>query len=134
MEEDGIPEDVRELLFEHIDTVAQLEILLLLHGSAPECWSAERVSQVLGIDRTSALLRLTDLSERGFFGAAADGTEPAWLYAPASPALEAFVAGLARAYKERRVTIISLIFSRPPDPLRHFSNAFKLRKPKDRKD
>lgn len=131
---DGIPEDVRELLLEHVDTVAQLEILLLLHDSAPDRWTSDRVAQVLGIDRHSAALRLGDLVARGFFATSTDSDPPAFWYAPATPALEAAMPRLAQTYKERRVAVISLIFSRPPDPLRHFSDAFKLRRPKDRKD
>lgn len=134
MQDEGIPDDVRELLLEHVDTVAQLEILLLLHDSRPEVWPADRVAQRLALDPRSAAARLADLADRGFFSTALDGDVQTWTYAPTSPAMDAVVQRLGRAYKERRVAVISLIFSRPPDPLRHFSDAFKLRKSKDRKD
>jgi hypothetical protein len=50
-------------------------------------------------------------------------------YAPASGSpLDAAVAQLARDYAERRVTIITLIFSKPVDKLRSFADAFRLRK------
>jgi hypothetical protein len=39
---------------------------------------------------------------------------------------------LARAYAERRVNVIALIFSKPATSLRHFADAFRLRK--DRSD
>ena len=38
------------------------------------------------------------------------------------------VADLEKIYKTRRVSVISFIYSKPTDPLRAFSDAFKLRK------
>lgn len=35
---------------------------------------------------------------------------------------------LAEAYASSRARVIDLIFSKPADKLRHFSDAFKLRK------
>jgi hypothetical protein len=35
---------------------------------------------------------------------------------------------LAACYRERRTTVITLIFSRPADAVRSFANAFKLKK------
>jgi len=49
-------------------------------------------------------------------------------YAPAPPALDATVVQLARDYAERRVTVITMIFSKPVDKLRTFADAFRFRK------
>ena len=38
------------------------------------------------------------------------------------------VAGLAREYAARRVTVIGLIFSKPVDKIRSFADAFRLRR------
>jgi hypothetical protein len=38
------------------------------------------------------------------------------------------IAGLAQAYTDRRVSVITLIFSKPVDKLRSFTDAFKLRR------
>jgi hypothetical protein len=55
-------------------------------------------------------------------------TEPVkYRFNPASP--EAGLVGeLEKIYKARRVSIISFIYSKPTDPLRAFSDAFRLRK------
>jgi hypothetical protein len=47
-----------------------------------------------------------------------------------TPALDAAVAQLAKDYAERRVSVITLIFSKPVDKLRTFADAFRLRKDK----
>ena len=46
------------------------------------------------------------------------------------PELDQAVVRLAKDYAERRVTVITLIFSKPVDKLRTFADAFRLRKDK----
>ncbi len=49
-----IPDDVRAFLLRHIDSIAQLEALLLAHG-APSCaWNAERMARRLYITTQEA--------------------------------------------------------------------------------
>src|SRR5688572_27525821 len=43
----GIPEDVRRFLLQCIDSVEQLEVLLLLHRDPGKVWSTEAVAQAL---------------------------------------------------------------------------------------
>ena len=61
-------------------------------------------------------------------------SEAAYQYAPHNAALDATINAFDEAYTTRRVTIIGLIFSEPPSPLRSFADAFRLRKDKDKSD
>ena len=45
-----------------------------------------------------------------------------------TPQVAAAIDELARLYNERRVTVITLIFTKPTDPLRSFADAFKFRR------
>ena len=118
---------MRALILERIDSVVQLELLLLLQANSGKTWSAAEVAQELRIEPSWANGQLGELAARGLLAPAPDRAE-AFAYGPTSAALAAAVAQLAKDYAERRVTIITLIFSKPVDKIRSFADAFRLRK------
>lgn len=130
MRSNDLPEDVRRFIADHIESVEQLEILLLLHHHGGRVWTAESVARELRIAPISAGERLEDLA-RASIVSRMQGTPVEYRYAPGSPNLDAAVAGLATAYSERRVTVINLIFSKPVDKIRTFADAFRLRRDDD---
>jgi hypothetical protein len=73
-------------------------------------------------------MRLEDLGGRGLLTHCEKGR---CRWAPASPELERDVEALARAYAERRVSIIHLIFSKPSERIRTFADAFKFTRRED---
>ena len=126
---DGIPTAARDLIVQSIDSVAQLETLLWLLAHAPRAATPAEVASDLRMDRAWVARQLTELARRGL----ASESEGGYAYAPATPELDAAARELARAYKERRVAVITLIFSKPPDHLRDIADAFRLgRKPPPR--
>ncbi|MFY0563258.1 hypothetical protein ACN28E_05395 [Archangium lansingense] len=120
---------MRRFITDHIDSVEQLEILLLLHQHPERSWTAESVARELRISALSADDRLKDMARSGIL-AKVQGSEVEYRYAP-SQQLGDVVAGLATAYAERRVTVINLIFSKPIDKIRTFADAFRLRRDDD---
>lgn len=124
----GIPEHVQRFILQHINSVEQLEVLLLLAGHPDRVWTAESVSAELRIDINSAAGRLVDLQGRGLLANA--GQEGSFRYTPASTDLRKTVADLAEIYRTFRVRIINLIFSKPIDQIRTVADAFKLREDK----
>jgi hypothetical protein len=125
-----LPEAVRRLIADHIDSVEQLEILLLLFQHPERSWTAESVARELRVSPMSAGDRLKDMARAAIFSKV-QGAEGEYRYAPESPQLAEAVAGLAAAYSERRVTVINLIFSKPVDKIRTFADAFRLRRDDD---
>jgi hypothetical protein len=123
-----LPEGVRRLIADSIDSVEQLEILLLLQQHPERTWTAESVARELRVSPLSAGDRLEDLTHDALV-ARVQGEE--YRYAPETAALDEAVKGLATAYTERRVTVINLIFSKPVDKIRTFADAFRLRKKGD---
>ena len=120
---EGIPRHVERLINRYIVSVEQLEILLLLRRHPDRHWSAEEVARELATSADSANLRLRDLKDGGFLKAE-DGK---FKYEPASSDLRKATDDLADTYAKRRVTVIGLIFATPPDAIRSFSDAFKLK-------
>ena len=125
----GIPEDVRAFVADHIDSVLQLELLLLLHKKRDRDFDAAEVVAELRIDAAWAAAQLEDFCARGIL-TCIEGTPRRYRYAPQSAHVDAAIARLDQTYADRRVSVISLIFSKPADKLRSFSDAFRVRKDK----
>jgi DNA-binding MarR family transcriptional regulator len=117
-----IPDRVKALVGEHIVSVEQLEVLLLLRESADQDWTPAQVNDQIKSSVGSVTERLANLESRGFLRRQADRYQ----YDRTNPN-DAAVAELAVAYSERRFSIIDLIFSKPTDKLRVFARAFKIR-------
>ena len=121
-----LPETVRRFIIDHIESVEQLEILLLLLRRPDEAWSAQGVARELRISELSAGERLEDLHRDGVAVQVHDGAEESYRYSARNAQLDESVRGLASAYAERRVTVINLIFSKPTDKISTFANAFRF--------
>jgi hypothetical protein len=124
---DEIPDQIRQFIAEHFNSVEQLEALLLLRADPGRDWDAVQLSQALYTQPVAAAMRLADLKARGFL-TVAESSPPRYRYQPANPDLGSRIDLLAEVYRERRVTVITLIYSRPIDPAQAFADAFRLRK------
>jgi hypothetical protein len=129
--QDEIPSNVRRFLNDHVESVVQVEALLLLHARPDEAFGRADVAAALKVEPAWAEAQLSNLRDRGILSEVAAGS---YRWAPATPEIGAAVAGLARAYADRRVTVIGLIYAKPSEPLRSFADAFRIRKDKDRDD
>lgn len=125
MGEAGIPQDVQALIASSIDSVEQLEVLLLLHGSGGRQWRAPDVSAALSTNDQSAARCLASLAASGLLHA--DGE--IYRYDP-QPELRGAVDTLARIYSRYRVRIIQLIFASPSGNVQSFADAFRIRRKK----
>lgn len=125
--EESIPEIVRRFIIDHINSVESLEILLLLSTGTIREYTAEEVSRTLCTSLESATARLRELHRSKLLEAVESAGALKYRFDAASPQA-GVVADLEKVYKTRRVSVISFIYSNPTDPLRAFSDAFRLRK------
>jgi hypothetical protein len=121
---------VQQFIQDHISSVAQLEILLLLQTNPQQSWSPQTIARELRIEPAGALQQLMQLAASCLVR---EHPPQEFVFAPATGELQAAVTALAQEYLIRRVTVIGLIFAKPPAPpagagIRAFSDAFKLRK------
>jgi len=121
-----IPPDVLALIA-GLDSVAQLEILLLLHREPSRQWTAEQVAGELRINPAAAAEQMNVLCDRQLL-ACDGGRSKQYHDAAHTPQVAAAIDQLTRLYNERRVTVITLVFTKPSDPLRSFADAFKIRR------
>lgn len=126
-----IPDDVQQFLMQYIDSVAQLEALLLLRADARAEWPTAEVAGRLYVSEREAAPLLQRLHADGFLAAEGDSA-PRYRYQPASPELAQMVDRLAEVYAKHLVPVTNLIHSKPqpkPKPrVQEFADAFKLRK------
>ena len=124
-----LPDDLRRFIGEHLGSIVQLELLLLLSADAGKSWSADEVAKALYISSEAALGFLEGMRQQGLTQAKAES--PArYQFAPTSADHERLTHELAEHYKDRRVTIINLIYAGPIHKFQNFADAFRLRKDK----
>jgi predicted transcriptional regulator len=125
-------EDIFNFVKKHIDSVEQLEILLLFYRNPTKGWTITTVSQEIRTSRTSTQNRLATLSAHGFVavsGKGEDGEEDAYVYQPESEELHQQVTALEQEYKIRRVRVIDAIYTPPAEEkMMNFLDAFRIRK------
>lgn len=121
----NFPEIVRQIVFEHIDSVEQLEVLLFMRQNRTNAHDSRQVSGALRSNPQSALNRLITLEASGFL----IKENECFRYEPRTVELDNAVAQLAEIYKVRPHKIFELIFS-PLKKGRQFADAFLVSPPK----
>lgn len=117
-----LPENVRRLVAEHVDSVIALEVLLLMYRTPDYDWTAAEVAAELRVEEPWTHARLVQL-ERG--GLLCSDQAKRFRYYPKSLDVNAAVAALASLYQERPLAVISYIYSKP-SPIAYLSDAFRL--------
>jgi hypothetical protein len=123
-----LPDDVRVFLHQNIDSVEQLEVLLLLWRTPDRGWTSEEVAIAVYSHPSSVVRRLAMLLGQGLLRERQPGC---YQYAPRTVELHQTVTQVDRMYRERRVAVITLIASKPIENVRAFSDAFRIRKKKE---
>jgi hypothetical protein len=130
---DDLPEDVRALLHEHIESYEQLEVLLLLRRERHEEWTVAGLAARLHIRAELIGSALAGLETGGLVAATGAAPEPRFAYRPASSGIDAATGRLEREYAERPIRIIQLMSAHAIDRVRTaalhtFADAFVLKK------
>ncbi len=127
---DDLTDDLKRFISERIDSIELLEVLLALRAADSNALTVEGLSRTLGSMPRSIAGRLATLRAAGL-AAEQDAT---WRYAPVSSELDTLVGRLERTYRERRLTVINLIYAPKPNDITLFSDAFRLRDTKKKGD
>jgi hypothetical protein len=124
----GLPEDVHRFLHQNIESVEQLEVLLLLWRTPERGWTSDAVATAVYSHPSSVVRRLAMLLGQGLLREREPGC---YQYAPRTADIHHTVTRLDQAYRERRVAVITLIASKPIENVRAFSDAFRIRRKKE---
>jgi len=132
--ESDISPAIRDFITEQIDSVLQLEVLLLLFAHRSRAFTVDDITKELKIDANWLSAQLARLCSVGILVCMSQSNVSTYQYQPAKRELDEIVQGLADAYAQRRVSVVSLIFNKPTDRLRHFADAFRFRKDRGDKE
>ncbi|MGH8181565.1 MAG: hypothetical protein ACRETR_11390 [Steroidobacteraceae bacterium] len=128
-----LPEDVRALLNEHIESYEQLEVLLLLRRERYEEWTVAGLAARLRVREELAGSALEGLKAAGLVVATSAAPAPRFAYRPTSSDLDVAAGRLDREYAERPIRIIQLMSANAIERVRTaalhtFADAFVLKK------
>ncbi len=121
-----LPQNVRDFILKYIDSVEQLETLLLLQSEKSRQWTADEVAERLRIAAESAASRLESMCANGFGEEQQQAGRKVYKYNGA--AQDGTIDALSVCYRQYRVRVITAIFSKPIDRVRTFADAFKIRR------
>ena len=122
--------EVQQFIERYIDSLAKLEMLLLLRADPSRQWDACDIAKALYYSaRDVCEDQLASLARAGLLTCTAP-PDKRYRHGPASAELERLVGDLAEMYKERRVAVITQIYSKPVNQIEVFADAFRLRKEK----
>lgn len=124
MTDPGIPQNVAQFIGSSIDSVAEMEALLLLREESGKPWNGENAAVRLYISTAEAARCLKALASRQLV----EETPAGFLYAPASDELRHNVEELAETYRTRLIAITKLIHSKKSSNVQLFADVFRFRK------
>lgn len=130
MPPNDLPADVVAFLRAHIDSVRQLEVLLRMRDGGASRSSSAALGRELRSPEAWTSQQLDDLHARRLLGREqANGAEPAFWYEPYDAQLDRTVAHVADCFRRRKTRVVAVILSSDVgDPLRTFSDAFRIRR------
>jgi hypothetical protein len=124
---EDFPPDIKRFIEGQIESLAQLEGLLLMRKEPQRQWTASEIAKSLYLPPEMGASLLDDFSRRGFVHELA-GNGKCYSYRSIDAETDNLIDQLAAIYHERRVAVISLIYSKPLNKVQTFADAFRLRK------
>jgi len=113
---------VKKFVFDYIDSVEQLEILLLLSQRPGEAWTAETVSREMRSNAHSTELRLRRLQSQDLLTEEPPGH---FRFSASDPGILQTIQDLSSVYASRRHRVLELVFA-PLKQSRAIAEAFRF--------
>jgi hypothetical protein len=119
-----IPEEVLDFLSRHIESVPELEALLILSEQTQQPWNEPALAARVYVSLAGARLILEGLQRRKLVSQSPEG----FRFAPADEAQRALVARVAHTYRTNLVAVANFIHRKAPGSVMEFARAFDLKK------
>ena len=123
MADEIVPSDIRVFILAHIDSIVQLEALLLLRANPNELWDGAKTAQRLYVSERECHEALARLCAEGLLSR----IEGSYSYAGIAAERAKMVDRLAEAYARHLIPITNIIHHKPRR-IREFAEAFKFKK------
>jgi DNA-binding FadR family transcriptional regulator len=122
-----LPTELRVFIHSCIESIEQVELLLLMRGS-DRMRTARDIASALRVSVSAARRNLETLAARGLLEVRV-GDEIAYRYRPKSDDLARFCDLLAQFYITARQAVLGFVAAESRLSIKRFSDAFKLRDP-----
>jgi hypothetical protein len=122
----NIPDEVRRFLADNIDTVPQLEALLLLWETAPTDWYIASVAARIYVSEPVASMLLEDLSRRGLL-VRTTASPATFRFDPGKKDQYELLERVSASYRAELVRVAQFIHEKASGSVRDFARAFKLK-------
>jgi hypothetical protein len=119
---------VDEFIREEIDTIPQLEALLLVWNGRPKLWTVEEMAAALYVDAGVSRNILHDLARRGLL---AVESENQYGYRSTSSERDRLIEALDATYRRELIRVSRLIHSKAAPGIRDFAEAFRFKKDRE---
>ncbi len=127
------PPEIVRCLEAYLLGVEHVEVVRFLHAQSSQSFTAQELSQKLGIAQDKIANTLAFLGTQGVLGVN-PSLVPGYRYGPSTAALEDMLQKVIRLYQERPVTLINWIYARAQarekKAAQAFADAFRLGKDK----
>jgi hypothetical protein len=123
-----VPARVLQFLAERIDTVPQLEALLLLWEDPQRSWAEEELAARIYVSRQAAATILQQLQRHQLIVTAEPASAVRYRYNPQWDTTGEVMAEVAASYRRHLVPLATFIHSRASTAVREFARAFDLKK------
>jgi DNA-binding MarR family transcriptional regulator len=120
------PAEIEQFIGQHIESLAQLETLLVLRREPGRSWSCADLARQLYVTADVCTGIVGDLERRGFV--LRDAKIDSIQYRSAGAEADQIIDQLACLYQQRRVAIITQIYSKPVKKVQTFADAFRFRR------
>jgi hypothetical protein len=124
---DGLPSDVVHFVNDSIDSIEQLELLVMLIDSSHRYWDAASAGRALGVNPWTTQRDLERLATRNLL-AVNLGNEVSYRFEPGSPRLRTTSEVFAAAYRNNPRALFRLVAERQTRAVRDFADAFRFRR------
>ena len=129
MSDSFIPDDVAQFIIDKVDSVAQMEALLLFRNEPQEAWTVAALAKRLYVNENQTAAIINRLCAEGFLAVQTSDLVQ-YRYAPSSEDLRQQIDRVCAIYTRHLVPVTNLIHSKPKTRLQEFADAFRLRRDK----
>ena len=124
---EGLPSDVVQFVNDTIDSIEQLELLVMLIESSDRWWDAVSAGHALGVSPGTTQRGLERLATRNLL-AVNLGNDVRYRFEPGSPSLRARSEAFAAAFRRNPRALFRLAAQSQKRAIRDFADAFRIRR------
>jgi len=122
------PDALRAFIQEYIPDVDAAELLLLFVRNPDRLWTADEIVASVSSSQLVTAAARRHLARFEALGVVEQPQPGCFRHKSASAEIDRVVQALVKAYNERPVTLVRMIYSLRDAQLRSFANAFRLKK------